>query len=116
MLPFLDRFERELKSCTEKLLELPLYRHIRSLLEEREVEKKEPKEKEKKINLGRAIALICQGVESRIMRAKTLFTERNKFAVSTDLFDAHLREIGYLDLDSCSRFVEAETGMKKTWF
>jgi hypothetical protein len=111
-LPFLGGFESELKSCTEKLLQAPGYRHIRALLKKQELENKEPTKKKKKSVLGRAIALICQGVESRIMRAKTLFTQRNKLAVATDLFDAHLREIGFLDLDSCSRFVEAETGMK----
>ena len=61
-LPFLIYFERELKSCTEKLLECSQYRHIRALLEEREVEKekkkKAPQKKEKKSILGKAIALI----------------------------------------------------------
>ena len=73
---------------------------------------------------GTAIALISQLVESRIMRAKTTFTERTRKVV-TDLFDGHLREVGALDLAACSKFVEAETGVKvkfvtkpgtNTWF
>ena len=43
------------------------------------------------------------------MQAKTEFTERY-LRVATDLFDGHLREIGFLDLEACSDFVREQTG------
>ena len=64
--------------------------------------------------LGSAIALICQLNENKIMKAKTSFTERFlRFA--TDLFDEHLREVGALDLEACSKFVEEKTGFRMTF-
>jgi hypothetical protein len=60
--------------------------------------------------LGRAIALICQRNERKIMQAKPEFTERCHLRVATDLFDGHLREIGDLDLEACSTFVASVTG------
>lgn len=60
--------------------------------------------------LGRAIALICQRNERKIMQAKAEFTERCHLRVATDLFDGHLREIGDLDLEACSAFVASATG------
>ena len=48
------------------------------------------------------------------MAAKTSFTERT-LRVATDLFDGHLREIGFLDLKACSQFVEEKTGFKVTF-
>src|SRR3954468_8617504 len=64
--------------------------------------------------LGSAIALISQINESKIMAAKTSFTERY-FRVATDLFDGQLREIGALDLEACCKFIEEKTGFKVTF-
>jgi hypothetical protein len=97
--PFLDHFQRELKSCTRKLLDSKSYAHLKHLAGE------------KRNHLGSAIALISQANESKIMAAKTVFTERS-CKVATDLFDGHLREFGALDLDECAKFVEVETGFK----
>ena len=97
--PFLDRFQRELKSCTRKLLGGKRYAYLKHLALEKEN------------HLGSAIALISQTNESKIMAAKTVFTERS-CKVATDLFDGHLREIGALDMDECAKFVERETGFK----
>ncbi len=97
-LPFLDRFQLELKSRTRKLVHTPKYSYLQYLANKTNF-------------LGRAIALISQVNESKIMAAKTVFTERS-CKVATHLFDGHLREIGALDLLECSKFVEAETGFK----
>ena len=97
--PFLDVFQRQLQSCTRKLLGTKSYAYLKHIAAE------------KRNRLGSAIALISQAIESKIMAAKTVFTERS-CKVATDLFDGHLREIGALDLDECSKFVEAETGFK----
>ncbi len=51
-LPFLGPFERELKSCTEKLLEVSRYRHIRTLVEERELQKKKANKKGEEEHIG----------------------------------------------------------------
>src|SRR6185312_1103148 len=85
--------------CTRKLLDTGTYTYLKQVTGE------------KRNFLGSAIALISQANESKIMAAKTVFTERS-CKVATDLFDGHLREIGALDLDECSKFVEAETGFK----
>jgi hypothetical protein len=89
--PFLDCFQRELKACTRKLLDRGTYTYLKQITGE------------KRNFLGSAIASISQANESKIMAAKTVFTERS-CNVATDLFDGHLREIGALDLDECSKF------------
>ena len=98
-LPFLERFQSELKACTQSLLDASGYADLKAQVEQ----KTNP--------LGSAIALISQINESRIMAAKTTFTQRF-CQVATDLFDGQLREIGALDLDACSKFVEEKTGFK----
>ena len=98
-LPFLEQFQREMKTCTELLLLDPCFAAVKTLVQH----KSNP--------LGSAIALISQLNESKIMAAKTVFTERS-LRVATDLFDGHLRETGVLDLEACSKFVEEKTGFK----
>ena len=98
----MDHFQQELKRCTELLLQNPRYAEVGALA------------KSSKNVLGRAIALICQQNERKIMQAKTTFTERY-WKVATDLFDGHLREAGILDLKACSVFVESETGFLVTF-
>ena len=66
----------------------------------------------KKNPLGSAIGLIAQVNESKIMAAKTSFTQQF-VPVATDLFDGHLRGIGDLDLVACSKFVEKKQGLKR---
>ena len=61
--------------------------------------------------LGSAVGLVSQLNESKIMAAKTSFTERT-LRVATDLFDGHLQKIGFLDLKACFQFVEENTGSK----
>ena len=99
LVPFLEKFQHELRTCTEVLLRDPSYASLKAHVEQ----KPNP--------LGSAIALVSQCVESKIMAAKTSFTERF-FRVATDLFDGHLREPGALDLEACSKFVEEKTGFK----
>ena len=67
------------------------------------------KKKEKQTNpLATMLSYICQQEESKIMHAKTVFTERFR-RVATNLYDGHLREKGPLDLAACSRFIEDQT-------
>ena len=98
-IPFLEQFQREMKTCAELLLLDPCFASVRALVEN----KSNP--------LGSAITLISQLNESKVMAAKTVFTERS-LRVATDLFDGHLRETGVLDLEACSKFVEEKTGFK----
>jgi len=44
------------------------------------------------------------------MQAKTEFTQQQGLEVATNLFDGHLREVGFLDLEACSAFVSSRTG------
>src|SRR6185437_11294998 len=67
------------------------------------------KSQSKKRPMSSIIAWICQREESRIMKAKTAFTERY-FKVNTNLFDGHLRELGELDLAACESYVKEVTG------
>jgi hypothetical protein len=101
---FLSRFQFEIRSCAKKLLTIPEYAslHSRAI----SLSKRNP--------LSSMVAWICQREESKIMQAKTLFTERY-YRVATNLFDGHLREIGDLDLADCSRFIEENTGFKVTF-
>jgi hypothetical protein len=87
----LDRFQREVRSSMQVLLRDPRFAEINTLAL---ANPENP--------VGRAIALICQRNERKIMQAKTEFTERCHLRVATDLFDGHLREVG--DLDGLFRF------------
>jgi len=100
IVPFLEQFQSELRSCTRVLLASPRYADFKA----RVANHRNP--------LGSAIGLIAQLNESKVMAAKTAFTEERKLHVATDLFDGHLREIGALDLKACSKFVEEKTGLK----
>ena len=100
IVPFLQQFQAEVRSCAQLLLALPAYADIKA----RVAEHRNP--------IGSAIGLIAQLGESKIMAAKTVFTEDCKLRVATDLFDGHLREIGRLDLEACSKFVEEKTGLR----
>ena len=96
-LHFLHRFRCEIRSAMQVLLRNPRFAEINTL-SLANVENP----------LGRAIALICQRNERKIMQAKTEFERCHLRA--TDLFDGHLREIGDLDLEACSTFVASVTG------
>ena len=84
-LQFLHRFRCEIRSAMQVLLRNPRFAEINTL-SLANVENP----------LGRAIALICQRNERKIMQTKTEFTKPCHLRVATDLFDGHLREIGTL--------------------
>src|SRR6185437_6794639 len=98
-IPFLSSFQAEVKANAASLLTKPEY----------EVMWERAKSQSKKRPMSSIIAWICQREESRIMKAKTAFTERY-FKVSTNLFDGHLRELGELDLAACESYVKEVTG------
>src|SRR6185437_7510856 len=79
-IPFLSSFQAEVKANAASLLNQAEY----------EVMWERAKSQSKKRPMSSIIAWICQREESRIMKAKTAFTERY-FKVSTNLFDGHLR-------------------------
>ncbi len=103
IVPFLQQFQAEVRSCAQLLLALPAYADLKAHV----TEHRNP--------IGSAIGLIVQLGENKIMAAKTVFTEDCKLRVATDLFDGHLREIGNLDLVACSKFVEGEDRVKSSF-
>jgi hypothetical protein len=103
-IPFLSKFQTEMKSNAKALLKYPecALHHSRAIT------------KKKWNPLGSMIAVIMQQEESKIMRAKVTFTEKSLKVVSY-ILDGHLREIGEIDQEACTQYVKDQTGYRVTF-
>src|SRR6185312_15466452 len=72
---FLSEFRSEVRKCASRLSKRPEYLELAALARERSHNP-----------LGTTIAWICQIEESKVMQAKTIFTEQY-FPVASDLFN-----------------------------
>ena len=103
---FLSNLQIEMKTNARALLRIPEYAQLHTLAKLQTPKKRKGKQTNP---LATMLSYICQQEESKIMHAKTVFTERFR-RVATNLFDGHLREKGPFDLAACSRFIEDQTG------
>ena len=85
-IPFLTKFQHEVKTNAKAFLTEPPFSHFLTLATRNKSDKP----------LRTALSYVCQIEEGKIQRAKVVYTEFCQLRVVTDLYDDHLREHGDL--------------------